>query len=167
MRGAAANAWALAEALCFTDPPARKAESESGYWGALLAAQVLIENKSLEHVAERNRDKIERIRQWLVCTLSHHALPPVDCEQAEYALAIVGDPRFCADAWSLSNEPLLGFVEIPAGPFLMGSNRKHDLLADDEEVPQHKIALPRYYIARYLVTVAQFRAYVEESGYKL
>src|SRR5262245_52703476 len=78
VRGTAANAWTLAEALCFTEAPVQKVEEESGYWGALLAAQVLIENKSLEQVAERNRAKAARIRQWLTCTLAHNMLSPVD-----------------------------------------------------------------------------------------
>ncbi|MCK6585773.1 MAG: SUMF1/EgtB/PvdO family nonheme iron enzyme, partial [Anaerolineales bacterium] len=34
------------------------------------------------------------------------------------------------------------------------------------ETPQHKLHLPDYYMARYPVTVAQFKAFVEESGYK-
>jgi predicted NACHT family NTPase len=51
-RGAAANAWALAEALCHDKLPEKKLDDERGYWGALLAAQVLIENKSLDVVAE-------------------------------------------------------------------------------------------------------------------
>ena len=42
------------------------------------------------------------------------------------ALAQQGDPRFRADAWYLPDESLLGFVEIPAGPFLMGSDKAHD-----------------------------------------
>jgi formylglycine-generating enzyme required for sulfatase activity len=166
VRGAASNAWMLAEALCFTEPPAQRAEGDTGYWEALLAAQVLIENKSLEHVAERNRPKVERIRRWLTCTLTHDALPPVDRAQAGDALAVVGDPRFRTDAWYLPNESLLGFVEIPAGPFLMGSNPKQDRDAQKDEQPQHAVNLPRYYIARYPVTVAQFRAFTEESGYQ-
>ena len=32
--------------------------------------------------------------------------------------------------------------------------------------PQHKVTLPAYYIARYPVTVAQFRAFVDASGYQ-
>jgi formylglycine-generating enzyme required for sulfatase activity len=79
-------------------------------------------------------------------------------------LAQLGDPRFRADAWYLLAEPLLGFVEIPAGPFLMGSNKAHDPDAVYDELPQHEVTLPRYFIGRYPVTVAQFRAFVEGSG---
>jgi formylglycine-generating enzyme required for sulfatase activity len=50
---------------------------------------------------------------------------------------------------------MLGFVEIPEGPFVIGEG-------DD----QHELTLPTYYIARYPVTVAQFRAFVEDSGYE-
>jgi predicted NACHT family NTPase len=63
VRGTASAAWTLAEALCFEEPSAQKSAEESSYWGALLAAQVLIENKSLQQIAERNRPKVERIRQ--------------------------------------------------------------------------------------------------------
>ncbi|OGR25907.1 MAG: hypothetical protein A2139_14185 [Desulfobacca sp. RBG_16_60_12] len=61
----------------------------------------------------------------------------------------------------------MDFIEIPAGSFLMGSDKKHDPQAEDNEVPQHEVTLPRYYIARYPVTVAQFRTFVEKSRYKL
>jgi formylglycine-generating enzyme required for sulfatase activity len=74
--------------------------------------------------------------------------------------------RFRTDMWSLPDEPLLGFVEIPAGQFTMGSDRRQDPEAGDEELPQHKVDLPRYYIGRYEVTVAQFRAFVQASGYR-
>ena len=78
VRGTAAAAWTLAEALCFEVPPAHPLPADTPYWAALLAAQVLIENKSLAQVAERNRPKVERIRTWLVRTLQHNALPAVD-----------------------------------------------------------------------------------------
>ncbi len=164
-RGTTAAAWTLAETLCGEVPPAEKSIEETGYWGALLAAQVLIETRSLKPpIAERNRPKEERIRQWLSCTLQHGALSPVDRAQAGDALAIIGDPRFRADAWYLPDEPLLGFVEIPAGPFLMGSDEERDPLAKDYELRQHEITLPRYFIGRYPVTVAQFREFVRERS---
>jgi len=165
VRGMAAAAWMLAEALCFEKPPAQPLPEDAGYWAALLAAQVLIENKSLVQVAEHNRPKVERIRTWLVRTLQHNALPAVDRAQAGDALAAVGDPRFRADAWYLPDEPLLGFVEIPAGPFWMGSDDERDLWLLKAS-PQHKVTLPVYYIARYPVTVAQFRAFVDASDYQ-
>jgi formylglycine-generating enzyme required for sulfatase activity len=81
-------------------------------------------------------------------------------------LARLGDPRFRADAWHLPDEPLLGFVEVPAGPFLMGSDKGQDPEAYDDELPQHTVDLPAYYIARYPVTTAQFRIFVDESGHR-
>ena len=67
----------------------------------------------------------------------------------------LGDPRFRADAWYLPVDPLLGFVEVPAGKFRMGEGEK-----------THDVELPRYYIARWPVTVAQFQAFVKDSGFE-
>jgi formylglycine-generating enzyme required for sulfatase activity len=36
----------------------------------------------------------------------------------------------------------------------------------EEETPQHDVDLPRYYIGRYPVTVAQFRAFVKDSHFQ-
>jgi formylglycine-generating enzyme required for sulfatase activity len=76
---------------------------------------------------------------------------------------------FRADAWFLPDDELLGFVEVPAGPFPMGSDPEVDPLAYDNErwsgsSAQGTVDLPVFYIGRYEVTVAQFRAFVEASG---
>jgi formylglycine-generating enzyme required for sulfatase activity len=65
-------------------------------------------------------------------------------------------------------EALLGLpmVWVPPGPFLMGSDKGRDSQAYDAELPQHKVTLPGYWIGRYPVTVAQFRAFVEASEYR-
>ena len=63
-------------------------------------------------------------------------------------------------------EPLFGFLEIPAGSFKMGSDRRHDAEADDSECPQHEMTLPGYYLSCWPVTVAQFAAFVNESGFQ-
>ena len=111
------------------------------------------------------RDLDGRVRRRLVALLRSSHLPPVERAAAGNTLARLGDPRFRADAWYLPAEPLLGFVEIPEGPFLMGSDRQHDSLVYDDEEPQHTVIVPLYYIARYPVTVAQWQAFVETSGY--
>jgi len=55
-------------------------------------------------------------------------------------------------------------VEVPAGPFLMGS-ADTDTLADSDEKPQHTLELPAYWIGKTEVTNAQFRPFVEGDGY--
>jgi formylglycine-generating enzyme required for sulfatase activity len=72
-----------------------------------------------------------------------------------YAMAYP-DEDLCARLPLQALEEILGFpvVWVPPGPFLMGSGKG-----------QHEVTLPGYWIGRYLVTVAEFRDFVEESGY--
>ncbi|HXV59208.1 MAG TPA: SUMF1/EgtB/PvdO family nonheme iron enzyme [Vicinamibacteria bacterium] len=79
---------------------------------------------------------------------------------------------FRADAWFLPDDELLGFVEIAAGPFPMGSDASVDALAYDNELwPDSQgpgtVDLDGFYIGRYEVTVAQYRAFVEATGYEV
>src|SRR5579875_749568 len=53
---------------------------------------------------------------------------------------------------------------VPAGPFLMGSDKRHDKDARDDEQPQHTVTLAAYQIARYPVTVAEYACYVRATG---
>jgi formylglycine-generating enzyme required for sulfatase activity len=81
-------------------------------------------------------------------------------------------PGFRADAWFLPDEELLGFVEIPAGPFTMGSDPAVDPLAFDVErwsvsSGTGTVDVPPFYIGRYEVTVAQYTAFVRETGYRV
>ena len=75
---------------------------------------------------------------------------------------------FRPDAWYLPDDEFLGFVEIPAGWFLMGTDPDVDELAFDNERwsparPQGTVDLSLFWIGRYEVTVAQFRAFVEAT----
>ena len=60
---------------------------------------------------------------------------------------------------------LLGFVEVPAGSFIMGSDKATDPMAFDNErwspsQARGAVDLSTFYIGRYEVTVAQFQAFV-------
>ncbi len=71
-------------------------------------------------------------------------------------------------AWcGLGRYEALGLVRVPAGTFLMGSDPQRDPNADKDEQPQHTVYLPEYYIGRAPVTVAEFREFVEATGYRL
>jgi sulfatase modifying factor 1 len=78
-------------------------------------------------------------------------------------------------------ENLLGmkFVLVPAGEFMMGSDESADALARDfpllehkrfvelvDEAPLHRVRISRaFYMGQNEVTVAQFRRFVQASGY--
>jgi formylglycine-generating enzyme required for sulfatase activity len=87
------------------------------------------------------------------------ALPPRRPPPAEAEVR-----GFRKDAWYLPEDETLGFVEIPAGPFLMGSDPARDKLAFDNERPPALTELPTFYIGRFEVTNAQYGVFVEATG---
>jgi formylglycine-generating enzyme required for sulfatase activity len=160
LHGEHAKPLELVAELC----PAHPTNTDVAWRQAWLAGDVLLE-MGLNRVREGTlgRELAERLPERLVELIRGGHLSPVERAAVGNTSARLGDPRFRADAWSLPDEPLLGFVEIPAGPFLMGS-RKGDALALESEMPQPTLTLPRFFMGRYPVTVAQFQAFVEASG---
>ncbi len=119
---------------------------------------------------------LERLIPRTLQLLDSKFLAPVERASAGDTLARLSDPRFDAEHWHLPKESLLGFVHIPAGEFTMGTKKKDieglvekykgDKEWFEREVEQHTVRLPDYFIAKYPVTVAQFKVFAEESGYK-
>ena len=98
-------------------------------------------------------------------TTAAEAGPAVPAAAAPEALE-----GFRTDAFYLPDDSMLGFVEIPAGPFTMGSDPADDPMAFDVERwssdrSQGTVELPTFYLGRYEVTVAQFAAFVEATGH--
>jgi len=86
-------------------------------------------------------------------------------------LGRLGDPRFDPDLHFLPGryrsqpEVTHGFVEIPAGPFFMGSHGNDQDAQGDERGNPPQLSIPyRYWIARYPVTVAQYGAFLADHG---
>jgi formylglycine-generating enzyme required for sulfatase activity len=76
---------------------------------------------------------------------------------------------FRSELWQLPDDPLLGFVEIPAGSFRIGSDSVIDRQAYENErwsesARQGSLVLPSYFIGRFETTVAQYRAFVADTG---
>jgi len=58
------------------------------------------------------------------------------------------------------------WVDIPAGPFLMGSDKTKDPDAWNDELPQQTVTLPAYRMARTPVTNAQYQVFVQATGHR-
>jgi formylglycine-generating enzyme required for sulfatase activity len=59
----------------------------------------------------------------------------------------------------------VSFVWVPAGCFMMGSDKTKDSNANPDEQPQHKVCLTRgFWIGEFDITNAQFDAYVKATG---
>jgi len=89
---------------------------------------------------------------------NYQVIPFGQMEQVLHYVGGSASARFQVADLHLPDEPLLGFVEVPGGPFLMGSDKTKDQAARGNEMPQHTVDVPTFYLARYPVTVAQFRA---------
>ena len=157
-------------------PPERAAEVR-------LAGQALCETGFATHACQEQATEpgrytatYGRVQAWLLAAMkADERVPARERAACGDVLARLGDPRFRADAWYLPDEPLLGFVPVPAGRFLMGT-RREDIPAlrrrlggeqswYESETPEHEVALPAYYIARYPVTHAQYWAFVQATGH--
>ena len=157
-RGSSLSAWALSESLCLKLPP-EGAALIADHWGALLAGRVLVESTNLADIAPRNQEKLARVRQWQCAILRRNTLPASERALAGRNLAALGDPR--AEVLRLDD---MHFCLVPPGAYVMGS-AKNDSGASADEQPQHEVDLAYpYFMARFPVTVAQWRDYLERSG---
>jgi formylglycine-generating enzyme required for sulfatase activity len=131
--------------------------------GSLGLAELRVKERQAE-LAELPRN-LPRARKWLVGVMERSGLPAQERVEAGNVLAKLGDPRFDADQCYLPREEMLGFVRVAGGTFQMGSDPTRDPQASKDEQPQHRVELCEFYIQRYPLTVAQFEAFIGESGY--
>ncbi len=155
--GTKSAVWSLADALCCLAPHEHGTVDDE--WGALLAGQLLIESADLASPSPANRAKLDRIKAWLVRVTGGSGLVARERVLAGDLLASLGDPRT-----EVTGIDAMQFCYVPHGAFLLGSNDQ-DKLASSDEKPQHQCSIPYgYWLARFPVTVAQFRLFLEQTG---
>jgi formylglycine-generating enzyme required for sulfatase activity/energy-coupling factor transporter ATP-binding protein EcfA2 len=69
-----------------------------------------------------------------------------------------GQSRYFSEG--LDNDVLLDMVLIPAGSFVMGAPES-EKESDNSERPQHQVNVPEFFVGKYQVTQAQWRAVAE------
>jgi len=145
LAGMEADASALLEKLAVVNP--------------VVAARCLVEGDVQAGEATRRK-----VVQALVSSLEDERVAPGSRALAGQLLARLGDPR-PGVGLRPDGLPDITWCGVPAGPFLMGSDKAKDSQAYDDELPQHEVNLEGYRIGKYPVTNAQYTAFVAAGGY--
>lgn len=92
--------------------------------------------------------------------------PPVAqaAQPRTVSLPVIINAPSTHEALQLVPGAVVTLVRVPAGSFIMGAPAS-DAAAEEDERPQRSVYLDEYLIGRYEVTVAQWRAFVDATGY--
>ncbi|MCB1859869.1 MAG: NACHT domain-containing protein, partial [Gammaproteobacteria bacterium] len=152
--------------------------SDSDWQLARLMGLALSERRL--HESQERAELFEQVRQDVTGYLTKlieggHLSPPARAEVGD-GLGALGDPRFHgSEKYRLpalyrgEPEKSCGFIKIPAGEFLMGSDKAIDKGAYDHECvdgkPHPQKLDEEFWIGRYPVTVGQYACFVDDGGY--
>lgn len=87
------------------------------------------------------------------------------------SVSVLPDTKLEENAWpwlttAAPADARMDLIHIPAGIYLMGSERVADKAANQDETPQHRVYLSDFYVAKTPVTNAQFDAFVKAKNYQ-
>ena len=148
--------------------------SNARFSAAELASSAVLEWPESGETLRRNC--AQRILDLLIVTRALMDSGPAKRTRAEDILTRLGDPRFDPRRFYLPADDMLGFVRIPADPEFKIGTRKADAeriakiigsVVPDDEINDASTPTPEFYIARYSVTVSQFRAFVKATGFRV
>ena len=149
------QAIAAVNALCPHDPPpANRAATDAAEWQrAELAGEALLEIGMVGVQREPAGQAVHsRVQAWLAQGIRRHELLAArERVTAGVTLAKLGDPRP-----TVLDPMQMKFCCVPAGPLRMGEGKEqytHDLNYT-------------YWVARFPITNAQYRAFVDAGGYQ-
>ena len=60
-------------------------------------------------------------------------------------------------------KPVIEWVDIPSGKFIMGSHSSEEKILDNER--QHKVRISAFKMSKYEISVSQFKAFIDATGY--
>jgi formylglycine-generating enzyme required for sulfatase activity len=169
---------ALVRELC----PLVAREDDDGWRRIWLAGEVLAEAgvTQLSELNSHDTQLVQTVREHLARLVEEGKLSASERAQTGVALSRIGDPRFNPQAWFLPNDDALGFIRVPSESLKMGTRasdfdrvmdsvgidkKDRDMWRDEvwpDDAPD--LTLSEFYVGRYLVTVAQFKAFVQATG---
>ncbi|MEE8523431.1 MAG: SUMF1/EgtB/PvdO family nonheme iron enzyme [Thermoanaerobaculia bacterium] len=166
-RGGLGNAVGILGTLQPSAPDGGEVAAEAWH-AAVVCGHAVLELRLPQMLKKRPHYAaiVDRARAWLAALVEGGHLSAKDRAEAGDLLGRLGDPRPGVDAVTQDGVTLpdLGWLEVPAGSFTMGS-ADGDEFGKDWERPAHEVELPRFWISRHPVTNAQFRPFVDGGGY--
>jgi formylglycine-generating enzyme required for sulfatase activity len=167
-QGGLSNAVSILNVLLPEGPEDVSEPAEPHWQCAWLTGQALVELQLASKAVRQAHYEalLKRARRWLVMLIEGGHLAPRDRLNAGDALGKLGDPRPGVGITVSQGRtiPDIVWVEIPGGPFTMGSSKDTPDTFEDER-PAHTVELPWFHISRYPITNAQYRPFVELGGY--
>lgn len=163
--GRRSDLWDLIGDLVEDDIPDTISGDDPRWQAIGLAGVIVTEQRPHEGVKLRRGEQAIRdnLVDWLVRLIETAGiLDPIQRVSCGQALGLLGDPR--RGVGVKDGIPDIDWVTIPAGPFLMGSDTEKDRQAFANEIHQYEAKLPAYRISRYLITYAQFQAFIDDPG---
>jgi formylglycine-generating enzyme required for sulfatase activity len=104
-------------------------------------------------------------QQALLDRMADERLTPAERAAAGRDLASLGDPR-PGVGLRADGLPHIDWCPVEGGAFTMGSDKRADPQAYDDETPQHSEPVAAFSIAKYPVTYAQYEVFVQDGGYR-
>ena len=101
-------------------------------------------------------------RRWLFWTVAFVILPAFIGGAVTWAVGTLNRPAPIRVVYGDGKHGPLGMAWVPGGEFLMGSDYK---MAQPNERPAHKVRVHGFWMDRHHVTNAEFRKFVEATGY--
>lgn len=157
------SVWSLLRELSARQDAAVLTQEEA--WGLRLASEIVAESVALGDMNPRQRRIFKKIQTALPEVLSTPHLDVKERVDVGRYLGRIGDPRP-----EVMGVDAMRFCYVPKGEFWMGRGKYE---SDDdrnllEERPAGNYDLSYdYWIAQSPVSVAQFKIFVEESGFKI
>lgn len=101
-------------------------------------------------------------RRWLFWTVAFVILPAFIGGAVTWAVGTLNRPAPIRVVYGDGKNGPLGMAWVPGGEFLMGSDYK---MAQPNERPAHKVRVHGFWMDQHHVTNAEFRKFVEATGY--
>lgn len=156
----------LAYDLCPVAEPHDDSAWRGVVWSGQMAALLGRSTIEADEKSDGGTAYLKRLLDRLVQLPTTECLTMIERAEAGQALGQLGDPR---PGVGLKNAlPNIDWIPIEAGPYIMGTDPKKDSEGFNDERPHFSCTLitEPYHISCYPITVTQYRAFIEASGYR-